>query len=109
MKAFARKLNKCFIAERNFVEYSFSLLVNSCSLSDALLILKNLFKLLLCKFSDDCTNAKSVFDQKVQSDIEKYKELKSLVDLKFEGENEEMNEADDELPMNEVFTSKGVS
>ena len=102
MKALARKVNKCFKAERNFVKYCLSLLVNSCSLSDALCVLTNLFKLLLYKFSDDCTNAKSVLDQKVQSDIEKYKELKSSEDvLEFEDENGEMNEVDDELPMNE--------
>ena len=102
MKALARKVNKCFKAERNFVKYCLSLLVNSCALSDALCILTNLFQLLLYKFSDDCTNAKSVLDQKVQSDIEKYKELKSLEDvLEFEDEDGEMNEVDDELPMNE--------
>ena len=40
--------------------------------------------------------------QKVQSDIEKYKELKSSEDvLEFEDEDGEMNEVDDELPMNE--------
>ena len=79
-KALARKVNKCF-KERNFVKYCLSLLVNSCSLSDALCVLTNLFKLSLYKFSDDCTNANSVLDQKVQSDIEKYKELKSSEDV----------------------------
>ena len=69
MKALARKVNKCFKAERNFVKYCLSLLVNSCSLSDAFCVLTNLFKLLLYKFSDDCTNAKSVLYQKVQSDM----------------------------------------
>ena len=101
MKALARKVNKCFKAEMNFLKYSLSLLANSCSLSVALCVLKDLFKLLLCKFSDDCTNAKSVLDQKVQSDIEKY-ELKSPGDvLEFEDEDGEMNKVDDELPMNE--------
>ena len=47
----ARKVNKRFKAERNFVKYSVSLLANSCPLSDVLLILKNLFNLLLWKFS----------------------------------------------------------
>ena len=62
MKALAHKVNKCFKTEKNFVKYCLSLLANSCSLSDALLILKHFFKLLLCKFSDDCSDAESFLD-----------------------------------------------
>ena len=102
MKALAHKVNKCFKTEKNFVKYCLSLLANSCSLSDALLILKHFFKLLLCKFSDDCSDAESFLDQKVQSDIEKYKQLKSSEDLEFDDDVDgDIDETDDELPVKE--------
>ena len=75
MKAITKNVNKYFKDERKFIEYTISLLANSCKLADAFEFLENLVKVLLSKCSDDCADAKYYLDEKAQSDIEKFKEL----------------------------------
>ena len=75
MKAFANKVNKCFKEDKNFMKFSLSLLANSFHYQDILDTCRNLFKVLLSKFSSDCVDAKDYLDRKIESDIDSYKEL----------------------------------
>ena len=75
MKAFANKVNKCFKEDKNFMKFSLSLLANSFHYQDILDTCRNLFKVLLSKFSSDCVDAKDYLDRKIESDMDSYKEV----------------------------------
>ena len=51
MKAFTKKVNKCFKEDRNFIKFSLSLFANVLTYSDIFDISKHFFTILLCKFT----------------------------------------------------------
>ena len=76
MKAFAKKANKCFKGDKNFIKFSLSLLANAFTYPDILDICKHFFTILLCKFSRDCKESREHLEERVASDIESSKKLK---------------------------------
>ena len=106
MKAFARKVNKCFKEDKNFIKFSLSLLANAPCFSYILDIIRHLFKILLSKYSSDCKDSKVYLEKKMDSEIESYKKLESD-NIDSSGLNSKMYETniendDDELPVREV-------
>ena len=65
MKAFARKIGKCFKKEKYFMKYCMSLLANAGTLSDIIEICENIFKVLLSKSISKCSEAKQFLDIKI--------------------------------------------
>ena len=106
MKAFARKVNKCFKEDRNFIKFSLSLLANAPSYSYILDFSKHLFKILLSKYSSDCKDSKVYLEKKMDSEIESWKKLESD-NIDCSGLNNKMYGTNiendgDELPVREV-------
>ena len=75
MKAFAKKVNKCFKDDQNFIKYSLSLLANMLTYSDIFDIIKHFFMILLCKFTNDCKVSKEHLEKRLASDIESSKKF----------------------------------
>ena len=67
MKAFARKVGKCFKEDKNFIKYCMSLLANSGTLVDIYEICENLFTVLLSQSKSNCNEAKQFLDVKIAS------------------------------------------
>ena len=65
MKAFAKKVNKCFKEDRNFIKFSLSLFANALTYSDIFDISKHFFTILLCKFTNDCKVSKEHLEKRV--------------------------------------------
>ena len=112
MKAFAKKINRNFKKERNFIKYTMSLIANSFIHLDTYEILRNLFRLLLRKYSDDASEARIFLEEKTQTDIESYKHLnkdtlENFSEPGIENENNkgehlnEEDENDEKLPIKE--------
>ena len=75
MKAFVLKTDKCFEIDKNFINFYVSLLANAISYHDVLDIFENLFQVLLCKLTQDCKTTKEYLDQKLEKNIECYKQF----------------------------------
>ena len=95
MKAFARKVNKCFKGDK-------SLLANAPCFSYILDISRHL----LSKYSSDCKDSKVYLEKKMDSKIESCKKLEND-NIDSSGLNSKMHETniendDDELPVREV-------
>ena len=76
MKAFAKKVNKCFKEDRNFIKFSLRLFANALTYSDILDISKHFFTILLCKFTNDCKVSKEHLEKRVASDRETLNKFK---------------------------------
>ena len=103
MKAFAKKVNKRFKEDRNFINFSLSLFANALTYSDIFDISKHFFTILLCKFTNDCKVSKEHLEKRVASDRETLKDLNAirLITLKRQMCETNVPYTVDELPVEE--------
>ena len=75
MKAFAKKIGKCFTKDKEFITFAMSVLVNAGNLADTFDIYEHIFVVLLSKYlTKDCLDSKQYLSDKM-TNIEEFKYL----------------------------------